>query len=275
MVKRGIIATLIFTVWIIWFLYLLRYAANQPQGSENAYSLMGAFGDSFGVIASLMATLAAIGVYLTYSAEAEARRIQHFESNFFALLRNFESITSQLSIRLTSSEHESELDFDYPELQDICARKTLEVFEGRRAIFVILLLIRERIGLHGYNNIKVVAKGYDYTYSYYAQNLGHYFRTLYHIYRLIEERCPGDKQYYGRIVRAQLSDSELCLLGYNFTVGEGREKFKSLAGKFSVMHNLHHAGLDAYARSELDFFLRKLPPEVFRFEERAPITYDD
>lgn len=95
------------------------------------------------------------------------------------------------------------------------------------------------------------------------------------MYRLIDEDCPNNKQYYSRIVRAQLSNSELCMLAYNCIVGEGRFKFSKLVSKYSVLHNIHREGLDEYSRAELAFFIRKLPAESFRFDPITPITYDD
>ncbi|OHC64415.1 MAG: hypothetical protein A3H93_05115 [Rhodocyclales bacterium RIFCSPLOWO2_02_FULL_63_24] len=71
-------------------------------------------------------------------------------------------------------------------------------------------------------------------------DIGHYFRTVYHIYRFIEESdLPWEeKQRFARIVRAQLSTYELLLFFYNGLSPYGYEKFWPLANKYEMFQNL-------------------------------------
>lgn len=222
--------------------------------------------------------VAAVGVYVTFSNEQHARRISQFESNFFTLLKNLESITSQIQMELLQKRKDSTFKAKYPPLLRAGNRITIRYHHGREGLKVILYIIRNDIEPDGYLNIKIVAKKYNETYNRFVHFLGHYFRTVYHIYRLIDEKCPKDDDlsyHYARIVRSQLSNPELCLLSYNCIVGEGRYKFRELAEKYAIFHNIHREVIDEYEQSELDFFLRKIHHSAFRFEPIVPITYDD
>ncbi|RZJ84072.1 MAG: hypothetical protein EOO20_21740 [Chryseobacterium sp.] len=79
---------------------------------------------------------------------------------------------------------------------------------------------------------------YDKTYSEYGDILGHYFRTYYHIIKLIDRTEKIDKHQYISIARAQLSNSEQILLFFNCLHSNGIEKFKPLVEKYHLFHNL-------------------------------------
>jgi hypothetical protein len=275
---KYLVAGGIFLLWVAW-LFLLIFGAEYglffSEADNTNYARSGAFGDSFGVIASLMTTIAAVGVYMTFSSEVKARRRQDFENNFFTLLGNLESISSQLALERTRRDDEGSFRASYGKLQRMGRAKVVRTHRGPQAMTVILYVLRDKLEPSGYRDIKTVARAYQQTFDKYVGILGRYFRSLYHIYRLIDDSIDIDKMYYARIVRAQLGNTTLCLLGYNLIVGEGRFKFKKLAQKYSILHNLHREGLDEWASAELEFFLRKLHPHTFRFDPIAPVTYDD
>lgn len=276
--RRALIASGIFGLWLLW-LWLLLYGDSSglffDKETNSTFSASGAFGDSFGAIASLMTTIAAVGVYLTFSSESEARKQKTFEENFFSLLRNFESIVAQTRMERTIRDQQSTFKATYHKLDRAGKAKVERTHHGRHALAIILYTIRNNLQPDQYKNIKQVARAYNNSFDKYVGSLGHYFRSLYHIYRLIDTKCPKDHEQYSRIVRAQLSNPELCLLAYNCTVGEGRTKFKKLVVQYSVLHNLHRVGLDPHEEAELDFFVRKIPEGAFRFEPIKPVTYDD
>jgi hypothetical protein len=90
-------------------------------------------------------------------------------------------------------------------------------------------------------------------YTEYRDDLGHYFRVLYHIIVFTKRACPASPKFYTNIVRAQLSNSELILLAFNCAYGHGKEKLKSLMEEFEFFDNLDLeglAGIDAVLRSE-------------------------
>jgi hypothetical protein len=76
--------------------------------------------------------------------------------------------------------------------------------------------------------------------SFYSQkspHLAHYFRTLYHIFKFIDECDFENKRRYTSLVRAQLSAPELLLLFYN-CLGLQGEKFKPLVERFGLLEHL-------------------------------------
>lgn len=67
--------------------------------------------------------------------------------------------------------------------------------------------------------------------------LGPYFRTLYNILRYIEDSEFSDRNFYPRIVRAQLDDFFLAILFYN-SLSEVGHKFQKYIVRFNLLDNL-------------------------------------
>jgi hypothetical protein len=82
----------------------------------------------------------------------------------------------------------------------------------------------------------------------YENDLNHYFRFMYHMVNYVDTSKMQDKYFYVRILRSNLSESELILLALNCAYGEGREKFKKLVEKYALLHNLSR---DACVRLKL------------------------
>lgn len=68
--------------------------------------------------------------------------------------------------------------------------------------------------------------------------LGHYFRNLYHIIKLVKYSDIEDKYRYTSLVRAQLSSHELLMIFYNCLTTNGIEKFKPLIEEFRLLKNM-------------------------------------
>lgn len=90
-------------------------------------------------------------------------------------------------------------------------------------------------------------------YSAHRSVLGHYFRNLYHVFKYVKRSDAGDKRWYTSLARAQLSDTELCLLFYNCAVGQGKEKFLPLANEFELFDNLLNEDLLDSAHESLSY----------------------
>ena len=77
-------------------------------------------------------------------------------------------------------------------------------------------------------------------------HLGHYFRNLYRIIKMVDEQPFylskeeefKKKYFYTSIVRSQLSDYEIIWLFYNGLYEYGNEKFKPLMEKYTLLKNL-------------------------------------
>lgn len=82
-------------------------------------------------------------------------------------------------------------------------------------------------------------KGYNLFFEKNQNNLGHYFRNLYHIIKYIDKSEVLNKKTYTNFVRAQLSSHELALIFYNCLTENGSDKFKPLVEEYSLLKNMN------------------------------------
>ena len=68
--------------------------------------------------------------------------------------------------------------------------------------------------------------------------LGVYFRMVYNILKFVDRSDVVDKQYYGHLLRAQLSTYELLFLLYNCQDPRWTDKFGPLAGRYSLFEDM-------------------------------------
>ena len=68
--------------------------------------------------------------------------------------------------------------------------------------------------------------------------LDHYFRNLFHIVSYVDQSSHRDKKGLLKVLRAQLSASELFLLFYNGASKYGREKFHPLIVQYAFLEHL-------------------------------------
>lgn len=87
----------------------------------------------------------------------------------------------------------------------------------------------------------------DYENFYYnnGNEIGHYYRMLYNILAFVDQSCPGDKMFYARIVRAQLSNAETQLLFHNCLSDYGR-KLKDLVEKYTMLKHFSPTGAEMW-----------------------------
>ena len=78
---------------------------------------------------------------------------------------------------------------------------------------------------------------YEDFYEEHHSELGHYFRTLYNLFKFVHESDEIDQRLYTNLIRAQLSDDETMLLFLNGLSSKG-PKFKPLLEKYSVLKNV-------------------------------------
>jgi hypothetical protein len=199
----------------------------------------GVFGDSFGVLTALFSGLAFGGVLvalyyqkrdlgLTKQELVDTRyemRRQHRENNVFQLLRLHCDVVAQLDVKRKVDG------------------TVVDIATGRDSFDRFYEHLKKR-----YENPKV-AKGdvpieklrlaYHSFWKDWQKDLGHYFRTLYNIFKFIRDGGfeLKEQKLYANIVRAQLSDFELVMLLYNCLTDRG-ENFKALAKEFALFDNL-------------------------------------
>ena len=97
-------------------------------------------------------------------------------------------------------------------------------------------------------------ESYKQLYANHQQQLAHYFRNLYHIFKFVAESDMPVKRRYTSLVRAQLSAYELAVLFYNCVspYGKGFEKYVE---QFGLMEHLDpELLLNPAHRDDKDFY---------------------
>ena len=192
-------------------------------------SFAGQFGDAFGALSSLMATLAAFGAWRAVRLQrddAREARIRAFNDTFFTMLGQLNAIVNSTDISVRREGEQLER-------------------EGRDAFRSMLTSLRKSVppqksGKSSTGDItcQTISKAYINFYHRKENDLGHYFRTVYQICRYIHESYDIDKTFYFRFLRSQLSNSEQILIMYNCAFGYGFKRFKPLVEQYSLVHNL-------------------------------------
>lgn len=184
----------------------------------------GVLGDMFGVANSLFSGLAFVGIILTLymqTKQHEVGTIQQFENTFFQLLGLHQQIISDMDLRLNTN-------------------KTIKGRDCFRYLFTRYSKMyndaNDKTNINVTESINAV---YFRFYEKRQDNLAHYFQTLYNMVKYVDENnAVTDKKKYTNIVRAQLSVYELGLLFYNCTSDLGKDKFKPLIEKYSLLKNM-------------------------------------
>lgn len=216
-----------------WFLY---------RDIENR----GTFGDMFGAVNSLFSGLAFVGVVFAILLqrnelvlqrkelkftrdELEGQKIQleaqnttlkkqNFENTFFELLRMQNEIIQ--SIDLVDSDRNI-----------TSGRDCFRVFYRR----FNKVWRADDPKLRGETEHERINNTYMHFYQSYQDEIGHYFRCLYNLVKFVDNSQIKEKRLYTNIIRAQLSSNELALLFYNSLSVMGRDKFKPLIEKYSLL----------------------------------------
>ena len=240
-------------VWPVIVALLVAVAlwlANLWYGYRIEGANRGLFGDMFGAVNALFSGMAFVGVIYAITmqrheiaiAKAEIKYTktildkqqeqlilqnnetnkQAFESTYFQLVRLFTEITNQI------------------DLQKIGKSGTM-VTKGKDAFPVFLDRFRKAYSpiektLYGGHDFD---KSYEVFYEEHNTELGHYFRMLYNIIAFIDKSDVENKNFYAKILRAQLSDAEVAILFYNALAKHGVKKFKPLIEKYGLLKNVN------------------------------------
>ncbi|WP_417246560.1 putative phage abortive infection protein [Celeribacter sp.] len=176
--------------------------------------------------------------------QISAQQKQQFEATFFNLLRVFNDLVENMDL----------------------VRKTDQLRTTGRDVFPVFIdRIRTKyllceVGEYG-EQIPLPDEAqpsseelYDSFYSEHSSELGHYFRTLYNLFKFVsgwelneKDGTPSatkcvltekEKRLYTNLIRAQLSDDEVMLLFLN-GLSERGAKFKPYLEKYAVLKNVN------------------------------------
>lgn len=208
--------------------------------SEISVNKSGVFGDSFGLLTSLFSGLAFSGLIITILLQREdillqrqeltetrnEIKFQNFESTFFQMLRLHNNIVDSIDIRKLGKD--KSIVATGRDCFVIFFRDLKKSYDDEVARFLEV------------TELEMVVVSYDMFWDSKKQDLGHYFRYLYRLFKYVDESFvkKDQKALYASIVRAQLSDYETALLFYNCLSSHGSEKFKPLVEKYWLLDNL-------------------------------------
>ncbi|MEC2870089.1 putative phage abortive infection protein [Bacillus bombysepticus] len=252
LIKTGITFMIIALISPFVLAPLIYKVAERFGGIDNlgpAGDLLGGSTVPFFNIASILLILATIAIQreeltltrdelkLTHAEFKEQNTtlsIQRFENTFFQMVNLHNNLTSKLRKNVSRSggysrpiikielQGKAVITEALSELKNIYKQKS---WVGEKSIEETLKIIR-----HSYASL----------YKTYDNELGNYFRNLYHIIKFIDESNINEKQTYIRIIRAQLSTDELILLLYNGLSEYGSTEVLKLLNRYNFLHNIEN-----------------------------------
>lgn len=202
-------------------------------GAKN----LGTFGDFFGgVFNPILAFFTVAGLALTVvmqRAGFSEARTRAFETTFFNMLDLHTKVVQDLHFNPAIIERNEDLARTVA-LAGLPEPKAPDPVSGRSVFSAVLSAINR------YNDADKL-RVYEWFQKNHNDILGHYFRNLYQILRLVKkfERELEDPAIYTAIVRAQLSTYELQLLFYN-CLGEMVDSgaFRDLVKRYKLLEHL-------------------------------------
>lgn len=192
-------------------------------------------GDTFGAFSALMAAFAAVGAILALSEQRHAVKRQMFVTTIVAMLDRLQQTIEDTDFFVIEETQNEDGTVD---------EKAVASQNGQSAFYEISQELRLYVSENFIDGMSVEAKKglaillYRGFYEDYKDDLGHFFRQLYHIFRYIDEIGDEEKHRFVKIVRASLTNAQLLLLAYNVIAGEGRIKFARYISEYSLLHNL-------------------------------------
>lgn len=223
-------------LWLLWGLFGVRFIADYwasvktPDLEPVDLATLGQAGDLFGGINALFAAFAFAGValaafyqYETWKLQAiqtQMTRAEHiqqsFEPLFFKLLERFDSV-SEKSRRIVLNDWEAIVNNGYRAYRCSGAECAPHREEYKHQVVFSFLQVYEASRM----------------------TLAPYFRSLYQIFKFIanSELTPSQKILYANIARANLSEAEVTMLGFNGITSDGAD-FHHLVEAFGLLKHV-------------------------------------
>lgn len=245
----------ILIVWGLWLCYIIYFVKQGKWGdifAPHSIGAMGQLGDSFAIMNTLFSGFAMLGVFgaIMYQKqemenqkaqyeeqktiaeeEKQKQRRQQFETTFFNMLNLSNEIIK--GIHITTGPH-PETHHNGRDVFSYLKSKLHKMESGNSQCSPQCKVV----------DIKVVQKICEEFFDQENIILGHYFRTLYAMLKMVEcsELTYKSKKSYTNIVRAQLSTAELYILFYNCLWYDEFAPFRLLVEKYAIFEHL--TGID-------------------------------
>ncbi|PBP65948.1 hypothetical protein CCL15_22480 [Pseudomonas syringae] len=216
-------------LYCVYFVFLYRGFSDLPGQSDVLIGVRaGTFGDAFGTLNALFSGLAFAGVMMTLllqrkdlSESQEQISKQQVESQFYSLLNLQQQVVHGFDIQRRRSTG------------------TI-IISGRDCFnewFASMRTSSLSSRFQSLSSPERAMAGYEEMMGSHQGDLGLYFRSLYSMFKYIENSNHVDKRHLALIVRSFLSDYELVLIFYNCLSKRG-EKFLRFATMYALFDNL-------------------------------------
>lgn len=219
------IALVLLSVLLIYALYMVGLLWNIPIVEVPEHVRDGVFGDSFGTLNALFSGLAFAGVLITLlfqrkdlSETREQITRQQIESQFYIMLSHQQEMVRSFDVQRKEDNEVIARGRD-------CFREWVVALSD-----VYKACVERKLG-----NPRRLS--YQAVYLAARTDLGVYFRSLYSVFRYIDDSGHEESHRLAVIARSLISDYELVLLFYN-CLSEKGEKFCKYAERFALFDNL-------------------------------------
>lgn len=179
-----------------------------------------------------------------FEEQTETQRLQRFEQTLFQLLHLHTETVQNLSSKKFSSDGRDVFDGVKRDLESFIEGIRESRYDGYGG--TISVIIDKAINVEQVNQY-LTKYYYDYFYKDHEQNLSHYFRQLYHIFKFIHNSNlieDEKKSFYATLVRAQLSQNELYALLFNSMIeDQGNPRFLYLINKYNLLKNFNSSDI--------------------------------
>jgi hypothetical protein len=234
-------------VWVILLVFIIvifLFVGNLFFGLNfNSLAEAGQFGDMFGAVNAMFSGLAFAGVCYAIILQRNEIKIARSEIRYTRIImeEQKENIKKQnISIQTKSFEDTffRMLEFltgitDKIRLETVIV-SSQRMVSGKESFTILLKRLRRKL--------EIEVRPFDEYYEdFYRENnaiLGHYFRFLFNVMNFIDNSEIENKEFYAKIVRAQLSDDEVAVLFYNGLSARGK-RFKPLIERYGLLKNLN------------------------------------
>ena len=245
--------------WVLTLLFLMFSVVCFKWGRtihlfDNEYvadnEILGTFGDFFGgVLGTIFTFISVLLVVKTFRYQQtvtkdnqKQQETQRFNDVFFELLRLYQSEVKELNgmleriVEIKKEEKEEEQEETYRVKKEQIQYNDKDFFDEEKT-----LIQKKYRNLNSYKDN--IARSVNYYMLFYTKNhskMAAYYRTLYRIYELIDKTTLIDeyqRKDYSKIVRAQLTESELFFLRYNAMTIYGKQ-FVFYINKYHILKHL-------------------------------------
>lgn len=240
LIDRILLSKWFYLVIIIVFTVALLYVLCKGILPLEKGGLFGDFyGGVFGTILSLLSVLIVVKTfaYQRIVTQQNNRQLetQRFNDLFFELLHLYQKETAELCGQIHLIDDKKEKDGVDKSIKGEIKYNDKDFFDYEKQ-----MMQEDYIPEKSFKDNR--NKALSYYMTFYINNsakMGAYFRTLYRIYDLIDNSKLDEdqKRNYLKIVRAQLTDSELFFIRYNSTSYNGKN-FKSYVNKYNILKHL-------------------------------------